>query len=637
MATTKTDTKMMAEQSLPPQVLEAEADAGPGATMSDGDQTVSAADTAKEKEMNNTAGYSSSEGSPVPEEMPADEKKGGAPQQEEKRPRLRIVLIMAALMMATFLAALDMTIVTTALPTIAEDFKVSEADYTWIGSCYLLGAAASTPIWGKFSDIFGRKPIMLVANVVFFVGSLICALSINVNMLLAGRVIQGIGGGGLIILSNICISDLFSMRSRGMYYGMIGMVWAFASAVGPVLGGVFTQLVTWRWCFYINLPCDGAAFLLLTFFLDVHTPRTPILQGLKAIDWLGSLTIVGGTVMFLIGLEFGGVSYPWSSPTVVCLIVFGVIVMALFFPIEHWVAKYPLMPLSIFSSRSNIAALGTCFFHGWTFIAGSYYLPLYFQAVIGASPLLSGVYLFPYVLSLSFMSAFAGIIIRKTGRYRPMVWFGTFFMALGFGLYINFPAYPSWPRIIIFQIVAGIGVGPNFQAPLIALQTKIRPRDIAAATATFGFTRNLATAMSVVIGGVIFQNQMGQHSAQLAGLPPQTRQLIVAGSAGASTSIVNALPPAQKEPVLDAYAQSLSTMWIFYTVTGCLAFAFSLMIGGQTLSKDHQEVKTGIAAQEEERLERLQRQGQRRSKRASRGKDLEAQVDKAGKKEAEGA
>jgi MFS family permease len=144
--------------------------------------------------------------------------------------------------MAVFLAALDMTIVTTALPTISAYFQTSEADYTWVGSAYLLAAAAATPTWGKVSDIFGRKPILLFANIVFFVGSLICGLSVNVHMLIAGRVIQGLGGGGLIILVNICISDLFSMRSRGMYFGIIGMVWAFASGVGPVLGGVFVSL-----------------------------------------------------------------------------------------------------------------------------------------------------------------------------------------------------------------------------------------------------------------------------------------------------------------------------------------------------------------------------------------------------------
>ena len=169
-------------------------------------------------------------------------------------------------------------------------------------------------------------------------------------MLIGGRVIQGIGGGGLLVLVNICISDLFSMRfvrfpdparegrlvdtrfrTRGVYFGIVGMVWALASAVGPVLGGVFTQLVSWRWCFYVNLPCDGAAFIILVIFLDIETPRTPIIAGLRAIDWMGSVAIVGGTVMFLLGLEFGGISFPWSSATTICLIVFGAMVIGIFF------------------------------------------------------------------------------------------------------------------------------------------------------------------------------------------------------------------------------------------------------------------------------------------------------------------
>jgi len=170
---------------------------------------------------------------------------------EDERSTFQTVVIMASLCAAVFLAALDTTIITTALPTISEYFH-SNAGYTWIGSAYLLANAASTPSWGKFSDIWGRKPVLLIAAAVFFIGSLLAAVSINIGMLIAARAIQGIGGGGLIILVNICISDLFSMRNRGKYFGIVGMVWAFASAVGPILGGVFTQKVSWRWCFYIN-------------------------------------------------------------------------------------------------------------------------------------------------------------------------------------------------------------------------------------------------------------------------------------------------------------------------------------------------------------------------------------------------
>jgi sugar phosphate permease len=170
---------------------------------------------------------------------------------EASRTKLQTAIIIASLCASVFLAALDTTIITTALPTISEHFH-SNAGYTWIGSAYLLANAASTPSWGKFSDIWGRKPILLIAAAVFFLGSLLAAISVNIGMLITARAIQGIGGGGLIILVNICISDLFSMRTRGTYFGIIGMVWALASAIGPVLGGIFTEKVSWRWCFYIN-------------------------------------------------------------------------------------------------------------------------------------------------------------------------------------------------------------------------------------------------------------------------------------------------------------------------------------------------------------------------------------------------
>ena len=374
------------------------------------------------------------------------------------------------------------------------------------------------------------------------------------------------------------------------------------------------------------VPCTGLAFIILLIFLDIETPRTPIVAGLKAIDWFGSLTIVGGTVMFLFGLEYGGVTYPWSSATVVCLLVFGVVTIGIFFLIEWKVAKYPVIPLRLFSKRSNVAALVTCFCHGFVFISGSYFLPLYFQAVLGASPLLSGVYLFPFVISLSLMSAGVGIFIRKTGIYLYPIWFGMIVMTFGFGLYIDFPSYASWPRIIIFQIIAGIGCGPNFQSPLIALQSHVNPRDIATATATFGFTRNLATSISVVIGGVIFQNGMQkQLSTLLASLPASIAHELGGGSAGANTAVVSALPPAQRLAAVEAYTQSLRTMWIFYTCIGALGIAASFCIGKNTLSKSHETTKTGLAAQEEARRERKEEKEEKKRKSLDAGAMMAAE------------
>ena len=421
------------------------------------------------------------------------------------------------------------------------------------------------------------------------------------------------------------------------------MVWAVASAVGPIVGGLFTQYVSWRWCFYINrtfvlsilseihcsqdlVPLDGLAFIILVRFLDIETPKTPIVAGIKAIDWMGSLLIIGGTVMFLIGLEFGGVSHPWASATVICLIIFGLVVIGLFFVNEGFLADHPIMPLRLFSRRSNVAALLTCFIHGFVFIAGAYYLPLYFQAVIGASPVLSGVYVLPYVLSVSFASANTGIIIKKTGQYLPAIWFGMTFLTLGFGLFVDLPDGRDWARIIIYQIVAGLGAGPLFQAPLIALQSLIEPRDIATATATFGFCRNLGTSISVVIGGVIFQNRMAKQGPMLAmSLPSGVAQALGGGSAGASTQIVASLPPAQRAVATLAYTKSLQTMWIFYTCIAAAGLAVSLAIGKNKLSKTHQVQKQGLDQQEKGRWEL--REDKRRSLEAEKAtKEMESEV-----------
>lgn len=268
--------------------------------------------------------------------------------------------------------------------------------------------------------------------------------------------------------------------------------------------------------------------------------------------------------MVLLGLEFGGVTKPWDSATVICLIIFGVLVAGLFVINEWKFARYPVMPLRLFKHPSNVAALGVCFCHGFVFIAASYYLPLYFQAVLGATPLLSGVYLLPFALSLSLTSAVTGIFIKKSGKYLPPIYFGLAVMTLGFGLFINLPRKPTWSKIIIYQIIAGIGVGPNFQSPLIALQTLVKKADIATATATFGFTRNLSTSISVVVGSVVFQNEMQKRSAELVGaLGNSVASQLSGGSAGASVEIVKSLPPAAREVARDAYWGSLRIMVSF--------------------------------------------------------------------------
>ncbi|KAI9849220.1 MAG: hypothetical protein M1838_000208 [Thelocarpon superellum] len=521
-----------------------------------------------------------------------------------ERSKLEITVIMLALCMALFIAALDVTVVTTALPTITEYFQ-SASGYQWIGSAYLLAACAATPSWGKLSDIWGRKPIIQTAILVFFLGSALCGWATNINMLIGGRAVQGIGGGGLIILPNICVSDIFSMRTRPAFFALIGATWAIASGVGPIIGGALTQRVSWRWCFLVNLPVIGVVFFVVLFFLKLNTPKTPLVAGLKAIDWLGSISIVGGTLMLLLGLEFGGETHPWNSAIVICLIVFGLLMAVIFAVIEWKVAQYPVIPLRIFSNRSNLAALGVCFCHGFVFISGLFYLPLYFQAVLGAGALLSGVYLLPLALTLSFSSAATGIIIRKTGRYLEPIWLGMAIMTLGFGLILNLDADSSWAKIILYQMVAGLGIGPNFQSPLIALQAFISPRDIGTATATFGFTRNLSTAIGIVVGGVIFQNSMAKQSAQLAAaLGPKVGSLLSGGGAGANVALISTLTPAQQTVVRAAFVYSLHRLWYIYIAMGAVGLLISFLIRKKTLDKTHHETPTGLQTRAEAKAER---------------------------------
>lgn len=369
-----------------------------------------------------------------------------------------------------------------------------------------------------------------------------------------------------------------------------------------------------------TVPIDGIAFAIILFLLDIETPKTPILAGLRAIDWLGIVTVTGGTIMVLLGLEYGGVSFPWSSATVICLIVFGILLIVLFVINEWKVAKYPMMPLTIFNKRSNVACLAVCFFHGFVFIGGAYFLPLYFQAVLGANPILSGVYLFPFILSLSVASIITGIFIKKTGQYLPPIWLGVILTTLGFGLFVDLPNGHGWARIIMFQIVAGLGTGPNFQSPLIALQTNVEPRDIATATATFGFMRQLSTAISVVLGGVIFQNGMMKHAGTLQKvLPPDVAAQIGGGGAGAATKIVKNLPNPTRHTVTSVYVKSLQNMWIFYVAISVLGLVAAVLIGNKKLSKTHEVQKTGLEEEEKNRKARkAENDAKRESKRVSR-------------------
>ncbi|GAB1194495.1 hypothetical protein APSETT444_003741 [Aspergillus pseudonomiae] len=515
---------------------------------------------------------------------------------DERRSNWRIVAIMLALSLSLFISALDQTIVATATPTISAELH-SGTGYVWIGGAYLIANAASSNIWANLSDIWGRKPILLAAVALFFGASIICAKAINMPMLIAGRGVQGIAGGGIIQMITITISDLFSVRLRSLFMGLVEFIWAIAGALGPIVGGAFTQSISWRWIFWINLPICGTAFVLILFFLDIHNPKTGVLEGIKAVDWFGSFSILGLTVMVLLGLDFGGATFPWSSPKVICLIVFGCLMSLFFIYSEKRLAKYPLMPLGIFKNRSNMACFVVAFTHGFAFLGQEYYLPLYFQSAKEASPFHSGLLLLPYVLAEAAISLAAGVIIHRTGHYLEVVWTGTALVLLGSGLLIDFNATSSLAKIICYQIVAGAGCGLLFFPPLLALQSNIAQDENASATATFGFIRNMAMAMSVVLGGVIFQNGMDTRQSDLlaTGLSDSIVKELTGSEAAANVMVIQTISDTlQRSVVKDAYAWSMRNIWILYTSLGACGLIFSLLITRQHLSVEHVETKTGL-------------------------------------------
>ncbi|KAL4796966.1 major facilitator superfamily domain-containing protein [Aspergillus venezuelensis] len=544
------------------------------------------------------------------------------PSQAQRLGKKKIAVVMGALCLVLFLAALDMTIISTALPTMAADFNASESGYSWMASSFSLTNAAFVPLWGKVSDIWGRKPILLLANFAFLIGSLICALSINLPMVLAGRAIQGAGAGGIITLANICVSDLFSVRERPMYYALFGTTWAIAGALGPLVGGAFTTSVTWRWCFYLNLPIGGFSFAILFFFLKIDSPKTPLMAGLKTIDWSGTLLVVGATLMFLFGLQFGGVDYPWDSATVLCLIIFGLATYVLAMLNEWKIARYPIIPIRLFSNWHNVTILFICFVHSLVFMGGSYYLPFYFQSVLLVSPILSGVYVLPQVLSLSVMSAVTGILIKKTGRYRELIIAAFIFLTLGYGLLIDLKPYASWPRIIIYQLIGGLGTGPLFQAPLVALQANIHPSDMASGTATFSFLRQVSAAISIVIGTVIYQNILVNKQGLLAETVGSEKAAALQNAfASNNHDLIRSLPEDQKSVVLGAFNFSLSRIWIFYTAMAGVGMLVSWFVRPVELSKTHTVAKTGLEEQERARKEILEAQARAKGTRVAEGKE----------------
>jgi hypothetical protein len=342
-------------------------------------------------------------------------------------------------------------------------------------------------------------------------------------------------------------------------------------------------------------------------FLDVHNPHTSLREGVLAIDWIGTGSIVTITLLILLGLEFGGSTFPWSSPKVICLIVFGTAMIAFFVYTEKRLAKYPLMPLEVFDKKSNNAVFLVAIGHTMVSIGIEYYLPLWFQSVKQTSPLRSGLLILPLMVTEACVDVLVGLLIHRTGRYREITWMGVVFMTLGMGLYILLDAHTPIVKVIGIEIIGGVGVACLFQTPMLAIQNTVSQADTAGATATLGFLRNLAASISIVLGGVVFQNSISSHHSTLAasGLSTEVLGVLTGTQASANLHVVKTIDDiAQKEAIKDAFAWSLRNLFGMYTGIAGVALVASLGIRQGKMGEEHTETRTGVVEMTERKSEK---------------------------------
>ena len=478
----------------------------------------------------------------------------------------QILLVLSGLMLGLFLAALDQTIVATALPTIAGELGGLE-QLSWVVTAYLLTSTASAPLYGKVSDMYGRKIVFQFAIVTFLVGSVLAGLSQSMVQLIGFRAIQGLGAGGLIVMTMTIVGDVLSPRERGRYQGYIGAVFALSSIAGPLLGGFFVDNLSWRWVFYINLPIGLAALFVTATVLDLPFRRVD-----HPVDYLGAGLLVGGVSSLLLVTVWGGSEFAWGSPVIIGLSVLAVALLAMFILQERRVAE-PILPLRLFRDRTFAITSGAAFIVGVGMFGAIVFLPLFLQVVMGATPTNSGLLLLPLMGGVVTSSIVTGRLITRTGRYKVYPIVGTALMSLGLWLLSTMSPATTLLQASIYMLAFGIGMGGVLQVLVIAVQNAVEARDLGVATSSATFFRSLGGSFGTALFGAILTSQL------VTRLAPR----LTSGSVGdlqdltGSPELISQLAPEVRSDVVDAFSHAITAAFsvaIPFLVLGLLLVIF---------------------------------------------------------------
>ncbi|WP_409057468.1 DHA2 family efflux MFS transporter permease subunit [Streptomyces sp. SYP-A7185] len=492
---------------------------------------------------------------------------GPAPGPPETHAHGGVLVSIGALLLGMLLAALDQTIVSTALPTIVSELGGME-HLSWVVTAYLLAATAATPLWGKLGDQYGRKKLFQLAIVIFLISSALCGMAQNMPQLIGFRALQGIGGGGLMVLSMAIVGDIVSPRERGKYQGLFGAVFGATSVLGPLLGGLFTEHLSWRWVFYVNLPIGVVALVVIAAALHI-----PVRSQKHVIDYLGTFLIAAVATCLVLVASLGGTTWAWGSPQIIALAVLGVVLAVVFVAIERRAAE-PVIPMKLFRVRTFTLSAIISFVVGFAMFGAMTYLPTFLQVVQGVSPTMSGVHMLPMVIGMLISSTASGQIVSRTGRWKVFPVAGTGVTALGLLLLHQLDENSSTGEMSAYFFVFGFGLGLVMQVLVLIVQNAVPYGDLGVATSGATFFRSIGASFGVAIFGTIFANRLvTKLSDAVAGqdLPPG----VSADSLTADPRGIAELPPTLRPDVIHAYASSITDVFLYAAPVALIAFVLA--------------------------------------------------------------